>query len=398
MMRLLLALLVTMLSVASANAHERSRSNSIWVESENGITGRFYLDARQATLFLALTDDRISLESAFRNRLVDGIRFDRGGEICELAATPSVALLADGRLEGRMAWTCPSRGIVGIDIQVFAPLSANHLHFIRFENRGANVFEQILARGRTAALFDPGRAHSPNNWLEFLHLGFQHILGGPDHIAFVLGLMLLVSGWRKLAVVTLGFTVGHSITLALAITGWVSPPGATIEALIGFSIVFVTAEAALNQTNAFRRAAWIGGALLLVLWILSTVTGGEQGWPVWAGLIMMTIFYFRWLNDGGDAQNTAPIVSAGFGLIHGVGFAGILLEVELDGSRLLPSLFAFNAGVEFGQLAIILMGLTLLALARRFVAAPWRDIGRIALIATLACVGTYWFLGRAFGL
>jgi hypothetical protein len=398
MIRLVLALLVFVVCIVPANAHERSRSNSSWIESETGITGRFYLDARQATLFLALTDDTISLESAFQDRLTDGIRFDRGGETCILATSPSVSLLPEGRLEGRMLWNCPSAGNVSVDIQVFAPLSANHLHFIRFEDQDANVFEQILARGITSALFDPERPHQPNGWLEFLHLGFQHILGGPDHIAFVLGLMLLVSGWRKLAFVTLGFTLGHSNTLALAITGWISPPGVVIESLIGFSIVFVTAEAALNQTKIMGRAAWLGGGLLLALWLLSAFTGGALSWAVWAGLIMLVVFYFRWLDGGGDAQATAPFVSGGFGLIHGVGFAGILLEVQLDPGRLLPSLFAFNAGVEFGQLAIILISISLLVLTRRFVAATWRSVGRSMLIAALACVGTYWFLGRAFGL
>jgi HupE / UreJ protein len=397
MIRLLFALLLTALVVSTANAHERSRSNSSWIELEDGIAGRFYLDARQATLFLALTDDRVSLEAAFRDRLTDGIRINRGGAACDLAAPPSVTLLAEGRLEGRMRWNCPATGLVSIDIRVFAPLSANHLHFIRFENLETIAFEQILARGRTQAIFDPERADAPNGWLEFLQLGFQHILSGPDHIAFVLGLMLLVSGWRKLALVTLGFTIGHSITLALAITGWVSPPGVTVESLIGFSIVFVTAEAALNQTNQFGRAASIGSGLLLALWLFSAITGGALTWPVWVGLIMLTLFYFRWLEDGGDAQGTAPFVSAGFGLIHGVGFAGILLEVELEGGRLLPSLLAFNAGVEIGQLAIILIGTILLIIARQFVSPARLEFGRSVLIAALACVGTFWFLGRAFG-
>ena len=397
MIRLLFALLLTALVVNTANAHERSRSNSSWIETEDGITGRFYLDARQATLFLALTDDRVSLEDAFRDRLTDGIRINRGGAACHLAASPAVSLLSEGRLEGRMRWTCPSTGIVSINIQVFAPLSANHLHFIRFENLETTSFEQILTRGSTQVLFNPEHTHAPNEWLDFLKLGFQHILGGPDHIAFVLGLMLLVSGWRKLAFVTLGFTIGHSITLTLAITGWVSPPGVTVESLIGFSIVFVTAEAALNQGNQFGRAAWVGSGLLLAFWLFSTITGGALAWPVWVGLIMLTVFYFRWLEDGGDAQGTAPFVSAGFGLIHGVGFAGILLEVELEGARLLPSLFAFNAGVEFGQLSIILIGLVLLSFTRQFVSASRLEFGRSVLIAALACMGTYWFLGRAFG-
>lgn len=396
MIRLLVSLVLLMGLTGAASAHERSRSNSTWTETEAGLSGRIYLEARQATLFLSLADEGTTLETAYQQRLVDGLRVTRGDTACLLDAAPAIRLRADGRLEGRVDWSCDAQGQIEIGVQVFSPLSANHVHFIRME--GANgVQERILSRGRTTAYFGGGAHAAPGGWTGFLIIGFEHILGGPDHVAFVLGLMLIVSGWRRLTLVTLGFTLGHSVTLALAVLGWVSPPGAAIESLIGFSILFIAAEAALSKSAEFRQVGWGGGAVLLTLAVLSGLAGGLLTWPVWLGLIVLTVFYFHWLGQGGRMEFAAPMLSGGFGLVHGVGFAGILLEIDISGDQLLPSLISFNAGVELGQLAIVITALAGLAILRLF--TPGRALlwGRYAMIAGLAGVGTFWFIGRAFG-
>ena len=396
MIRALCLLLAMLAFTGAAVAHERSRSNSIWTETTEGLDFLFYLEARQATLFLAISDSGTSLEAAFQQRLIDGLRVQRGDQACALASPPRVRLRPDGRLEGRGHWGCPEAGPVSIEVRVFSPLSANHIHFIRFETDDG-IAERVLARGRPMADFGSGAAHSPAGWTAFLALGFEHILGGPDHVAFVLGLMLLVSGWRRLTMVTLGFTLGHSATLALAVLGHVSPPGAAIESLIGFSILFIAAEAALTQSAEFRLAGWGSGVLLLGLAILSALSGGWITWPVWLGLVVMTVFYFHWIGSGGRIDVAAPFLSAGFGLVHGVGFAGILLEIDISRDQLLPSLLAFNVGVELGQLAIVIAGLALVALLGLFAPQRFLGWGRAVLIGGLAWVGTFWFLGRAFG-
>ncbi|MEE2527193.1 HupE/UreJ family protein [Hyphobacterium sp. HN65] len=386
---------MAVLVASHAMAHERSRSNSVWTPTDAGVAGRIYLEARQATLLLALNEGSGSLEAAYRQRLVDGIHIERGGQACALDAPPAISLRPDGRLEGSGSWTCPRAGPVEISVQVFSPLSANHVHFIRWQTDDG-VVEQVLSRGRTT--FSPNEDHyaAPTAWMGYLALGFEHILGGPDHVAFVLGLMLLVSGWRRIALVTIGFTLGHSITLALAVLGWVSPPGAAIESLIGFSILFIAGEAALSRRPDFVLAGWSGGALLLALALISALTGGLLAWPVWLGLIILTITYFQWLGAGGRADVAAPALSAGFGLVHGVGFAGILLEVDISGPELIPSLLSFNVGVELGQLAIVISALAVLALIRQFFAHNALPLGRAAMIGVLACLGSFWFLGRAF--
>ncbi|MEN0653770.1 MULTISPECIES: HupE/UreJ family protein [Hyphobacterium] len=395
-MRFWVGLLAVLIIAGVADAHERSRSNSIWQETEAGLTGRIYLEARQATLLLSLEDSGVSLQSAFQQRLIEGIAVSRGGGVCALQASPQIQLRPDGRLEGVGFWACPESGLIEIDVQVFSPLSANHVHFIRLESE-SHLSEQVLSRGRTTARFGDERHAAPARWTGFLGLGFEHILAGPDHVAFVIGLILLVTRWRRLALVTLGFTLGHSLTLALAVIGWVSPPGAAIESLIGFSILFIAAEAALAKRTEFAIAGWSGGTALAALAALSALSGGLLAWPVWISLIVLTLAYFQWLASGGNAQTAAPVLSGGFGLVHGVGFAGILLEIDMSREALITSLLAFNIGVELGQLTIVAGVLILAAIVR--LVAPDRilEYGRAAALAGLAFLGSFWFLGRAFG-
>jgi hydrogenase/urease accessory protein HupE len=137
---------------------------------------------------------------------------------------------------------------------------------------------------------------------DYLGLGFTHILPkGLDHILFVLGIFLLSLEWRPLLYQVTAFTVAHSITLGLSLYGIVSLSPAIVEPLIALSIVYVAVE--------------------------NIVTRDLKPWRVW--------------------------VVFAFGLLHGMGFAGVLLELGLPRNEFVTALIAFNVGVEFGQLAVI---------------------------------------------
>ncbi len=140
----------------------------------------------------------------------------------------------------------------------------------------------------------------------YLALGVEHILLGIDHLLFVLALIFVVKGGKKLIGTVTAFTVAHSITLALATLGFVHVPGAPVEATIALSIVFVAAE----------------------------IVHGRQGRP---GLTA------RW-----------PWIAAFiFGLLHGFGVAGALTELGLPQKAIPLALLFFNVGVELGQLAFV---------------------------------------------
>jgi hydrogenase/urease accessory protein HupE len=149
-------------------------------------------------------------------------------------------------------------------------------------------------------------------------LGIEHILTGFDHLLFVLALLILVQGTRRLVAAITAFTAAHSLTLAAATLGWLSLPGPPVEAVIALSIVFVAAE----------------------------IVHARQG-------------------RTGLTQSRPWIVAFGFGLLHGLGFAGALAEVGLPPLSIPTALLFFNVGVETGQLIFIAAVLAVGAVARR---------------------------------
>lgn len=172
--------------------------------------------------------------------------------------------------------------------------------------------------------------------LGWLRSGVGHILLGPDHLLFVLGLVLLVRRRRALLVAITGFTVAHSLTLALAVLGVVAPAGAAVELLIAASVLLLAREAACEA-----------GA------------GLAARWPV------------------------ALVVP--FGLLHGLGFAGALGAVA-PGELGLAALALFNLGIELGQVAAVAVGAGALHLAPR---------ARRPAAWGMGCVAGWWTLDRA---
>ncbi len=181
-------------------------------------------------------------------------------------------------------------------------------------------------------------------FLDYAVLGFTHILPfGLDHILFVLGLYLLSTRMRPLLVQVTAFTVAHTVTLALGLYGVVTITPAIVEPLIAISIVYVAVENILTPK--------------LTLW--------------------------------------RPFVVFGFGLLHGLGVAGVLQEIGLPRDDFLTGLIAFNVGVEFGQLATI--SIAWIATGLWFRNRPWY---RTRVVypgsAAIAVIGTYWTVERVF--
>jgi len=193
---------------------------------------------------------------------------------------------------------------------------------------------------------------TPTAWrvsLTYLGLGVEHILLGIDHLLFVLALLLLVKGWKRLLGTVTAFTLAHSITLAAATLGFVHVPGPPVEACIALSIVFVAAE----------------------------TVHGHQGRP--------------------RLTERAPwVVSFTFGLLHGLGFASALNAVGLPQQAIPLALLFFNMGVEIGQLAFIGVVLTIMAAARQL---PLRGPvwgWRLAPYA-IGAVAMFWAIQRTTG-
>ncbi len=163
----------------------------------------------------------------------------------------------------------------------------------------------------------PAAARAPYGLRAYVGLGVEHILFGIDHLLFVLCLLLLVKSLRQLLATITAFTLAHSITLAAATLGFIHVPTAPVEATIALSIVFLASE----------------------------LVRGEVG-------------------RGAVTRSYPWLVAFSFGLLHGLGFAGALAEVGLPQGEIPLALFAFNVGVELGQLAFVTAVLTLARLVR----------------------------------
>jgi hypothetical protein len=176
----------------------------------------------------------------------------------------------------------------------------------------------------------------------FLLLGIEHILTGYDHLLFLFALLLVCDGFWAAAKIITGFTVAHSLTLALATFNVVQLPASIVEPLIAASIIYVAVE------NVFFRSR------------------------------------LRW----------RYVLTFAFGLIHGLGFAGILRELGLgaNGTPVAGPLFSFNLGVELGQLAIAALVLPLFLWVRQKPAFLARGVPALSLL--IAAAGAYWLIER----
>lgn len=270
----------------------------------------------------------------------------------------------------RLAFTASDArpGHVGIHAYVF-PYDPVHQTFINVYEDSALKLQAILDASHQDAAYYSGSTQG--RWAvvrTFVISGIGHILIGPDHILFLIGLLLLGGSPSRLAVIVTSFTIGHSITLSLAALDIVSPPARFIEPLIALTIIVVGADNLLVLRSEKHSGLSAPSAAL------------ENSAPS-AAL--------------GSATDLRPWLAVAFGLIHGFGFAYVLKEFGLPQAALGWSLFAFNLGVEIGQLLIVAVVAGLLVLISRRSRAL---AGRVALFGSIAVIlaGAYWFVQRVF--
>lgn len=231
---------------------------------------------------------------------------------------------------------------------VLFPYDPTHQTFVNVYEGETLRLQAIVDARRPTADYYAGTWQGVGSVLgTFVPAGIEHILIGPDHLLFLLGLLLLGGTARRLGLIVTAFTLGHSVTLSVAALDLYAPPASVVEPLIALSIVLVGVDNLLVGT---------------------TPSGG---------------------------RDLRPWMAALFGLVHGFGFASVLKEFGLPREAMGWSLFGFNAGVELGQLTVVVpCALALAALARRSTVAA----SRLAMVGSVVVVlaGGYWFVQRVF--
>jgi len=237
--------------------------------------------------------------------------------------------------------------LAGREVAIEGFDSATREVLVRTELLGGDIQVEILSGDRNSFTM----LATPSKWQvagTYFGLGVEHILGGIDHLMFVLGLILILTTWRQLAFAITAFTIAHSITLALATFQVISVPQPPVEAVIALSIMFLATEYAHQL-------------------------GGTKGWT----------------------SRRPWLVSFSVGLLHGLGFAKALSEVGLPQTEVPMALLTFNLGVEAGQLAFVGVVLALFFLGSKLVRRPpaW---AKAATSYVLGSVAAFWFIQRAF--
>jgi len=234
-------------------------------------------------------------------------------------------------------------GMVSVNVSMF-PYDQVHQTFLNFYERSTLTSQAILDAAHQRFDYYAGTRQGISAVVrKFVSAGIHHILIGPDHLLFLIGLLLLGGSIRQLLGVVSAFTVAHSVTLSLAALNILSPPTRIIEPAIALSIVCVGADNLMVGRGRDVRA-WI---------------------------------------------------AFGFGFVHGFGFANVLREMDLPRQALGWSLFSFNVGVELGQLLVVVAVATAFAWLRARSEWAGRQLAFAGSLAVIAA-GTFWFIQRLF--
>jgi len=211
-------------------------------------------------------------------------------------------------------------------------------------------------------------------------------------LVFLFALLLCGGSFGGLVRVVTGFTVGHSITLALAVLNLVRPQAAAVEALIGLSIALVAVENVWLHQPSQRHlpvSTWTG---LSALGLMALFGLGKIAALCWGGLLLFLVCQHRLQQGRSDPAAARWGVALLFGLIHGFGFASVLVESELPASRLVQALIGFNVGVELGQIALLALAWPAFRWAlerRRAATVHWGS-------AFCLSLGVFWLVSRNY--
>jgi len=318
-------------------------------------------------------------------------------EMCTLTAPPRPLTASAQFRRFEMSYHCPGDKPITLHSEAFLDLVPSHVSLAQIQTSDGRLIQQLFTKDhQTFATSGKDESMRDAGFLRYVQMGIMHIFTGIDHMSFLLGLVLISRRLRDLVFAVTGFTIGHSATLALAVTGIIRPHAEFIDALVALTIAMIGAE---NIAVATHRPGIVAGGLAGMLLLMAA--GSFLGFGRLPSLILLGagLFAANYLMLSGhlrDAARLRIVVTIVFGLIHGFGFAADLLELRLPSGQLFSILLGFNLGVEIGQLTLVLAALGAVVLLRRAKLALPRPIVVDTVSAGLVGLGVYWFIGRSY--
>ena len=377
-------------------AHTRSESFSRWQYSGQSLSLRFTVAAREATR-IPQAGGSIPLEKVLASYLDSHVAVTALASGCTQSQAPHALTSQPGYLQIEAVWHCVEPP-AALGVHAFFDLAAEHSHFASYESPDGLRQRLMTAEDQvwhlvTTSPNEQATETTGSTFLAYVRHGFQHIISGPDHVVFLLALLLICQRRRDLIWAITGFTLGHSITLSLAALGLVRVNVPAMEAIIGLTIALIAVERTACALKSALPLAIGCASFLLVMLPFASRQGAGFGSVTLAGLALFSFCYLLMAHELGGRGIYRVFITALFGLVHGFGFAGAFLASN-TGIDILPwSLAGFNIGVELGQLALVAAMISLGVLMKGWprLAIPAADL----LSATVCGCGVFWFVQRS---
>ena len=401
--------LIGLLFACLEQAHERSESTSHWTLIDGELHGVVTARTREVTRLTVPGDNYASLAQIFSAHVGRSVTASVDGVACTPREAPAILVSEPGyvRVDVRMrCGAAPLRHMgnrLALKIDLLFGVAPSHHHFL-YVAAGSSSREDILSASEPSAEIELRPSGSgQTRFLQFIGMGIGHIATGIDHLAFLLALLITARTARQVLAIVTGFTVGHSITLTLAVLGIIQANRGAVECLIGLTIAMAAAQNLIRGEREGRTAGLAATAIAALPLLIPADLRPDMPASLILAIAVATGSAV-WLASMRAAAPAAFSISArfamaaGFGLIHGLGFASALQDLHLPRAMLLSSLLGFNVGVEIGQLAVVLAAVTVITVATKVVPLTQRRVEMSAVVASAALLaaGLAWFLTRAY--
>ena len=346
------------------NAHYFSESFSKWNVVDNKVEANFSLLTLESTRIFQVEnyqkimfEENLSETDVFKIYLSQHLKVTSEGENCSLVDEIKELNSQEGSLNLSLNFECPSNKEIKIINNALFNLVQSHIHIARiYIDNNLYTEKALFFNDQSIDLNEEKENNSfSNSFYKFFSLGLDHILSGYDHLLFILGLLLLVTNLKRLLLVITGFTIGHSLTLSLSVINIIQVKSSLVEALIGYTIMFVGLEYLYKENNDHRVSMVFITTLSLLLLIFGNLINPNFPYFLIFGILLFSLGYFYLLKNLNSENNLLSIITIIFGLIHGFGFGGFLLGSKISSENIFSGLLGFNLGVEVGQIIFVLL-------------------------------------------
>jgi len=384
-------------AAGAASGHTRSQSHSVWEINGTAVDLVMTIPVLEADRIG--TDTGPPSDDQIKNYLTERVYPIAAGRRCALVPPVETLSALSGYRKYDFTFKCGTPNDLQIHSAAFFDLVSSHTNFAQVQNAASGEFtEQLITNEHQTVDVTGGEGSRLKNarFFEFIRMGMMHIFTGVDHMSFLLGLVLISRRLRDLVFVVTGFTIGHSLTLALAVTGILRPHAEYIDPLVALTIALIGAENIVVQAQRPKPVALVVAGCMAMMALAEWLGFGGLPSLLLLGAGLFTANYLMISGNLRDAGRLRMLITLVFGLIHGFGFAADLLELQLPRERLAELLVGFNLGVEIGQLTLVVGATLLVLLLRRYRLALPRPIVVDVASAFLVGLGVFWFVRRSY--